>query len=163
MIEGGRELPRPLFRKGTKNQLDKSFQTKQSGRGLFHFSVEERRRQKRNTDYMELLSELDTGQKVISQAKAKQIIDDVNAEFSDLPDSAMPIGIVAACYLGDPYEVHTIDLETGTIEHYKTSEPLPPMLEKARSIAQHPSYAFIEVYPDCLCAVDKNGEVSIVK
>jgi len=156
-------MPRPLFRKKSQKQLKWSTETRQANQGFLHTSFEERMRQKRTSSYLETMSGLDTGEKVISQAKTKEIMDAVKEEFPDLPDSEMPVGIVAKCYLGDPYEVHTFDIETGEILHYKTSEPLPPMLERARSIAQHPSYLFIEVYPNCLCAVDRNGEVSIVK
>lgn len=152
-------MPRPLFRKNT----DRSLQTKQSSQGFLHVSFEERLRQKRSAEYLQVFNDLDTGEKLMSQAKAQQIIDAVRAEFSDLPASSGPIGIVAACFLGDPYEVHTVDLETGMIRHYQTSESLPAILEQARSIAQHPSYAYIEVYSDCLCAIDKNGEVSVIK
>lgn len=156
-------MPRPLFRKEKKVHLEESTQTKRAHFGLSYSSVEERLRQKRSSAYLDTLSQLDTGEKVMSQAKTKQIMDAIQEEFLDLPDSAMPIGIVAACYLGDPYEVHSIDLDMNVILHYKISEPLPVMLEQARSIAQHPSYAYIEVYTDCMRAIDKNGEVAVVK
>lgn len=49
------------------------------------------------------------------------------------------------------------------IRHYKSFEALPPLLERARSLALYPSYAFIEVYADKLIAVSPNGDTSMVK
>ena len=152
-------MPRPLFHKNKKVQVESSTPTKQTHDGRLSASLDERLRQKRSSTYLDTLNQLDTGEKVISQARFKQIMDAIKEEFADIPDSALPIGIVATCYLGDPYEVHTIDLETHMIQHYKVSEPLPAMLEQARSIALHPSYAYIEVYADGMRAIDKNGEV----
>lgn len=156
-------MPRPLFRKGKKIEIQESIETQSKNVGFSFASTEERLRQKRSSNLLDTLAQLDTGEKVISQAKTKEIVDAIKSEFSDLADSTFPVGIVAACYLGDPFEVHTIDLKDEIIQHYKVFEPLPAMLEQARSIAQHPSYAFIEVYADCLRAVDKNGEVSVIK
>lgn len=153
---------RPIFRKNTgKLQLDLSTESRTSSWSEIEFN--ERLRQKRSLTCLEQISQLDVGEKLISQTQIQQIMDAIKGEFTDFPDSEMPMGIIAACYLGHPYEVHTIEIETGTIKHYRVSEPLPPLLERARSIAQHPSYAYIEVYRDCLCAIDKKGEVSIVK
>lgn len=69
---------------------------------------------------------------------------------------------VSICYLGKPYEVHTLDITGQIIEHYKSGHILPGGLEKARSIAMRGGYDFIEVYVDCCRAVSSNGLVSVI-
>ncbi|RAS17183.1 hypothetical protein DFO50_104145 [Microvirgula sp. AG722] len=43
-----------------------------------------------------------------------------------------------------------LDCAGQIIQHYKYSESLPTMLARGRSLALHPGYAFVEVYPDKL-------------
>ena len=69
---------------------------------------------------------------------------------------------MAVCYLGKPYEVHTLDVTGGIIEHYQTGQILPNGMEKARSIALRGGYEFIEVYTDCCRAISSNGKVSVI-
>ncbi|MDO4167932.1 MAG: hypothetical protein Q4D32_11070, partial [Eubacteriales bacterium] len=71
-------------------------------------------------------------------------------------------GCVSVCYLGEPYEVHTIDMKGGILEHYKKGQKLPDGMEKARGIALRGGYAFVEVYIDCCRAVSGNGTVSVI-
>lgn len=158
-------MPRPIFRKKAQLvELKETVSTESNlSSALSAVDIESRLREKRSAAYLDLFNKLDSGEKVISKAQTQQLIDAVKAEFPELPDSAMPLGIVAACYLGHPYEVHSIDMERCEIRHYRVSEPLPTMLEQARNIALHPSYAYIEVYKDCLRAIDKHGEVAVVK
>ncbi|WP_206885561.1 hypothetical protein [Alicyclobacillus mali (ex Roth et al. 2021)] len=118
---------------------------------------------RRSTEYVRALSELDLGPGVNLAEVVQSIIEKIRAELPDIELSRLPSGIVAKCYLGAPYEVHTLDLSGNIIRHYKTFEPLPEHLEVARSLALHPKYAFIEVYADALRAVMKSGEVAVVK
>ena len=74
-----------------------------------------------------------------------------------------PSGIVSKCYLGDPYEVHTLDVTGQIIEHYETYRKMPGIMEKARGLARSGSYSFIEVYPNALCAVKADGTVATLK
>ena len=63
-----------------------------------------------------------------------KIIED---EFPEIAIRGTLMGIVSRCYLGDPYEVHTLDISGNIIEHYKQGEPLPEYMEKARGLALH--------------------------
>ena len=73
----------------------------------------------------------------------------------------MPLGIVSRCYLGVPYEVHTLDLTShAIIAHYKTGQPLPPSFERARQLARHNAYAVVEVYAQKLLLIGDDGSVS---
>ena len=88
-------------------------------------------------------------------------------EFPDLAVENYPLGIVAKCYLGAPFEVHTFDfgaevLPANIVHHYKTFETLPAPLEMARSLALNPAYAFVEVYTDKLVPVATARTVSII-
>lgn len=157
-------MRRPIFRREqTQQQGNQLDLTKRQSTRIPATDLQMRLREPRSNSYLDLLNQLDVGEKVISQTEKQQIVDAIKEEFSDLSDPTILVGVVAACYLGHPYEVHTVDLETATIQHYRVSDPLPIHLEKARSLALHPSYAFIEVYADCLRVVDKQGGVSVIK
>ena len=70
--------------------------------------------------------------------------------------------MVSKCFLGDPYEVHTVDFTHTIIKHYKQGEVLPDGMEKARAIAARNIYMYIEVYTDHCCAISADGIVSII-
>lgn len=127
------------------------------------FSPNERLLQSRSSLYVQQMSEMDLGEKTLSDEKIGQIMNTIQLEFPDLPEESQPVGIVAACHLGQPYEVHTLDLHMEKIVHYRANAKLPANFEKARSLALHPSYAFIEVYPHSVRAIEKSGEVSVVE
>lgn len=74
-----------------------------------------------------------------------------------------PLGIVSKCFLGDPYEVHTLDVTGSIIEHYQRGRALPGRMEKARRLALCGHYEFIEVYEHALRAVSTNGTVATLK
>jgi hypothetical protein len=90
------------------------------------------------------------------------LIEAIANEFPELSIEQRPIGIVSQCYLGAPYEVHICDLGGGIIEHFQIYRPMPPLFERGRSLALHPGYAFVEVYPDTLRAVSLDGAVSVI-
>jgi hypothetical protein len=109
------------------------------------------------------MTRLDAGGVVASKQKVQELIDRIASEFPELAEIQLPLGIVSRCYLGEPYEIHSLDSRLEIIEHYKRGETAPNGLEKARRLALHPSYAYIEVYTNMMCAVTHTGEVSIIK
>ena len=119
-------------------------------------------RRKRSAEYVNMMQKLDSGGAVHNEQQVKKIIDAIKLEIPEIDLPGILLGIVSICYLGHPYEVHTLDMTGGIIEHYKVSETLPGGMEKARSLALHGGYAFIEVYADCCRAVDTYGNVSVV-
>lgn len=125
--------------------------------------LDRRLRQKRSSNYVKSMSNLDAGGVHCDRAKVQQLIRDIHNELPELAPAQYPIGIIAKCYLGMPFEVHTLDCTLEIIHHYKKGEPLPNMMEKARSLAIHPIYTFIEIYSDRMLAVKENGEVSVIK
>jgi len=78
----------------------------------------------------------------------------IEAEF---PDGLLPSGLVSLCYLGQPYEVHILDLVGQIVEHYEWNRPMPPKFEAARRLALHPAYVAIEVHADRLVAIREDG------
>ena len=72
------------------------------------------------------------------------------------------LGIVAPCYLGDPFEVHTLTVTGEIIQHYKKGCSLPSQLECARRLAASEKYVCIEVYKTCLCAISEDGSVAMI-
>ena len=119
-------------------------------------------RKPRSKAYMEAMHKLDAGGHVHNQHKVDEIIDAIRAEFPEVDITDVLLGCVAVCYLGEPYEVHTLDITGSIIEHYKAGQRLPGALEKARAIAIRGGYSFIEVYSDCCRCISANGSVSVV-
>ena len=119
-------------------------------------------RKTRSKEYIQSLHKLDAGGHVHNQNKLDEIINTIRNEFPDLEISGIMLGIVSICHLGEPYEVHTLDITGQIIEHYKKGQMLPGGLEKARSIAMRGGYDFIEVYTDCCRAISASGTVSVI-
>ena len=46
------------------------------------------------------------------------------------------------------------------VEHYKIGQALPGGMERARTLARHPSYVFVEVYFRQVRAVSADGTVT---
>lgn len=111
---------------------------------------------------MDAIQTLDAGGRVTNQQKIDDIIQQIKQEFPEVELAGLLLGFVSICYLGKPYEVHTLDIAGAIIEHYKTGEPLPNGLEKARGIALHGGYSFIEVYTDCCRAIGRDGSVAVI-
>lgn len=118
---------------------------------------------KRSERYLKTMTTLDAGSHVSTAENAKCIIDAIHAELPEITVDEFPIGIVSRCYLGSPYEVHTLDLAGGIIEHYEVYKVLPSDLEKARSLSLHPQYVLVEVYRNGeMRAVRQNGDIEYV-
>ena len=119
---------------------------------------------KRSDRYVKVMTTLDAGGHVSTAESAKCIIDAIHAELPEITVDEFPIGIVSRCYLGSPYEVHTLDLAGGIIEHYEVYKVLPSDLEKARSLSLHPQYILVEVYRNGeMRAVRQNGDIEYVE
>ncbi|MDH1426909.1 hypothetical protein N5J23_00940 [Comamonas aquatica] len=125
-------------------------------------ALQARLRLKRSSAYIQAVTRLDAGGHVHSPAATQALIDAIRQELPDVSVDALPHGIVARCYLGAPFEVHTLNCSGQIIQHYKTHESLPALLERARSLALHPGYAFIEVYASRLIAVSASGQTAII-
>lgn len=119
-------------------------------------------RKTRSKEYMNALQMLDAGGHVHNQQKVNEIINAIRNEFPEIEIAGVMLGFVSKCYLGQPYEVHTLDINGKIIEHYKAGQVLPGGLEKARSIALRGGYEFIEVYVDCCRCISSTGMVSVV-
>ncbi|GAE87870.1 hypothetical protein [Acetivibrio straminisolvens] len=120
-------------------------------------------RKQRSESYMNAIRHLDAGGHTCNSQLAKEILDAIRDEFPEVELPDLLIGIVSKCYLGENYEVHTLDINGNIIEHFRQGQKLKCGLEKARSIAIHGGYEFIEVYIDCLRAVSSNGSVSVIR
>ncbi|GAA0725309.1 hypothetical protein GCM10008905_20460 [Clostridium malenominatum] len=159
-------MPRPILAGKAEHQhkLELSVE-KAVNQKLFmdKTTLEKRLRNKRSNEYMESIKKLDVGGCEQSKKQFEACVEAIRNEFKDIPENNLLVGLVAKCYLGQPYDVHTIDMSGGILVHYKTSESMPALIERARSLALHGGYEYIEVYTDCLCAVKSDGSVSIVK
>ncbi|WP_336833566.1 hypothetical protein [Sphingobacterium siyangense] len=115
---------------------------------------------RRSARYMELISGLDA--KTLTDTKGMaDLMNAIKEEFGTADIANLPLGILAKCFLGHPHEVHTLDLSgTLIIKHYKISEPLPEDFEKARILAKHNAYVFVEIYRDKIILIREDGTAS---
>lgn len=118
---------------------------------------------KRSPEYMNAIARMDAGGHVHNQHMVDALIQAIQNELPEIEIDLGPQGIVSKCYLGAPYEVHTLDVAGHIIEHYETYRKMPGLLETARGLAKSGHYAFIEVYPNALRAVKEDGTVATIK
>ncbi len=117
--------------------------------------------ERRSARYVRSLRALDGSGKV-GTVDVSELVDAVHREFAD-KFCATPLGIVSRCYLGVPYEVHTLAMDGSIISHYRTGEPLPHGMDRARSLAESEHYLAIEVYPDRLMCVRPDGSTVLLE
>lgn len=160
-------MPRPLLRKVTQTTSDTLLSTtnisqpKQKQK-QDNVTINYLLRKKRSQAYIKALKELDAGGHTHNQAQVQAIIEAITNEFPEIELSGIFLGLISKCYLGKPYEVHTLDFTANIIEHYKAGSPLPQGMEKARSLAIRGGYEFIEVYTDCCRAISADGSVAVI-
>ncbi len=163
-------MPRPMIRAEQKNQvntdnlLSATFnqEQKKGNQQMDAMVVDRILRQSRSKKYMDYIHSLDSGGHVHNENAVREIMQMLQEEFPELDISGMLLGFVSKCYLGDPYEVHSVDVIGNIIEHYPRGVPMPNGLEKARAIAMCGSYDVIEVYSNCCRAISPNGGVSVI-
>ena len=158
-------MRRPLINTNVKQKTNLSVTPQQISRTtveLTGLALDKRLRQKRSYSYVNSLTKLDAGGVTCNHVQIDELKQAIQNEFPELNPYQYPIGIIAKCYLGNPYEVHTLDIKLDIIQHYKKDEAVP-ILDRGRSLALHPSYEFIEVYNDTLRAVTKSGDVVVIQ
>lgn len=147
-----------------QNQAELSLQPKpQVKTKLTPTQVDRILSRKRSKEYLEAIAQLDAGGHVHDQHKVDELIRIIQEELPEIEIDMGPQGIVSKCYLGAPYEVHTLDVTGQIIEHYESYRRMPGLLEKARGLARSGNYAFIEVYATALRAVREDGTVATIK
>jgi len=157
-------MGRQIIINPSASQTHIAFKTVASGPvvSLSKPELERRLRLKRSKAFVEAMTKLDAGFHLKDPNSLNALIAAIQEELPEITIDKLPIGVVARCYLGDGHDVHTLDRTGGIVTHFKTYESLPPLLERARSLALHVEYAFVEVYVDSLCAVRATGEVSMI-
>lgn len=111
----------------------------------------------RSVRYRAAIGRLDVSA-TLSPLELAEVADAIAREFAD-QWASVPLGFVGHCYLGPPYEAHTLTIDGQIIEHYVRGQALPGRLESARSLARTEHYLVIEVYPDRLVCVRTDGSV----
>ena len=163
-------MPKPIIRTMQQNQTktnsilsaSNDHSTQQHEKEMGKMKLNRLLRQPRSKEYMDAIHKLDAGGHAHDQAKVNDIINTIKSELPEIELIGILLGYVSVCYLGKPYEVHTLDITGKIIEHYKSGQALPNGLEKARGIALRGGYDFIEVYVDCCRAISANGSVSVI-
>lgn len=111
----------------------------------------------RSARYREAIGRLDASAS-LGVLELAEIADALAREFAERW-ATVPLGFVAHCHLGPPYEAHTLTIDGQIIEHYERGRALPGRLEAARSLARTDHHLVIEVYPDRLVCVRADGSV----
>jgi len=161
-------MPRPLIF-GTSEQthtnplFDSQTTSRRKAEQMNSEELDTMLRHPRSKAYMDAIHQLDAGGHVHTQHREEEILNAIRNEFPEIDIHGILLGLVSKCYLGAPYEVHSLDITGRIIEHFKMGQPLPDGLEKARSLAIHGGYDVIEVYVDCCRCISENGNVSIVR
>lgn len=156
-------LNRPQTQTNSDNILSATYAPpKKQAKTIDKVALDRMLRQPRSKRYMDAMTKLDAGGHTHNENQVREIIDAIKAEFPEVEITGVLLGFVSKCYLGTPYEVHTLDMTGNIIEHYKAGQTLPGGLEKARAVAIRGNYSFIEVYVDCCRCVSSNGTVSVV-
>lgn len=106
--------------------------------------VRRKRRGPRSDTLLEAVRQLDVAGDPRSREELRSWLEQ---EYSSRGGGAV-VGILAKCYLGHPYVDHRLDMVGGIVEHYRPADALPGNLDAARTLAQSPHYAFVEVYAD---------------
>jgi len=114
-------------------------------------------RRPRSKGYLAQVSQLDAGKYVHSKQAVDELLAAIAAEFPELALPDYPLGYLSRCHLGDPYEVHTLDVTGGIIEHFKVGQPLGAMFEKGRALALHRAYEVVEIYRDAVYCLRADG------
>lgn len=105
--------------------------------------------------YLDSLARLDAGTR-LTPADLQEIVDGIRQEFVQRW-AALPVGFVSRCYLGHPFEVHTLTPDGGILEHFRLSQPMPGPLEGARKHSLSGLYLSVEVYDNRLVCVRADG------
>lgn len=156
-------MPRPII--GTPVSHEKQQRTETAHRKHVRLAGPQlamRLREKRSARYVEAMQRLDAGTHQQNDDALKELLDAISAEFPELAIEQRPLGLVSKCYLGEPFEVHRCDLDGNIVEHFERYRAMPPLFERARSLAAHGAYRFIEIYVDTLRAVAPDGSVAVL-
>jgi hypothetical protein len=162
-------MPKPMLRSTQQTQnnsvlsLTSDSVSKQEMSEETKMKIDRLLRKPRSKRYMEMMRSLDVGGHVHNRKQTEDIINAIQTEFPEVEISGVLLGIVSKCYLGENYEVHSLDVTGGIIEHFRQGQQMPGGMEKARSVAIRGGYEFIEVYVDCCRAVSASGAVSVIK
>jgi hypothetical protein len=156
-------MPKPLINNKLNGKLSVSIDDSKN-KLVNKESFKKYIRQNRSKMFVDAIRKLDAGSTLDNKQAIDNLVSILQQDFPFIysyPPAGL-LGIVACCYLGEDFEVHTIDFSGNIITHFRRGQSLPGKLEKARGLAQAGNYAFIEVYEDCLCAVSENGHVSMI-
>lgn len=157
-------MPRPIIgaprADKTSSRLVRSTSAQEAS--LMGPRLKQRLRQKRSAAYVEAIHRIDAGTHQADRASLDSLLQEIANEFPELTIEQVPLGIVSKCYLGAPYQVHICDFRGEIVEHFQTYRPMPPLFERARSLAIHQAYALVEVYTNTLRAIASDGSVSVI-
>ena len=114
----------------------------------------------RSSRYVALLAGLDVG--AGNESNLARFLEQLRAELAELSLPEQPVGWLAACRLGAPYDVHSLDSAGNIVRHYHGHEALPGLYARARTLAMHPAYLFVELYPNYMIGIRADGTASRV-
>lgn len=158
-------MPRPIIGSAKIESLNSPREQSRSlrGAGLREPLLGKRLREKRSNAYVGAVRKIDAGSHQTNRVAFESLLQTISNEFPELSIDQMPLGIVSKCYLGSPFQVHICDFRGEILEHFEGYRAMAPLFERARSLAIHPNYEFIEVFTNTLRAVTTDGSVSVIE
>jgi hypothetical protein len=162
------DMPRPILGNRQNQQiggglsLERKNEARTSSRQLSKLELDRLLRKPRSREYMEAMRKLDIGSHTHNDAQRDEIIRILQNEFPEVELGGILEGIIAKCYIGPEYDVHSINISGGIIHHFQKNESKPPELARARALAARGTYEFIEVYHDCCRCVSADGTVAVI-
>ena len=156
-------MPRPILGSPVAHQKQSRTEpARQTQARLAGPQLAMRLREKRSAKYVEAMQRLDAGTHQQNAAALQELLDAMASEFPELTIDQRPLGTVSKCFLGEPYEVHRCDMDGNIVEHFQRHQAMPPLFERARGLAAHGAYRFIEIYADSLRAIAADGSVAVL-
>ena len=114
-------LNRPQTQTNSDNILSATYAPpKKQAKTIDKVALDRMLRQPRSKRYMDAMTKLDAGGHTHNENQVREIIDAIKAEFPEVEITGVLLGFVSKCYLGTPYEVHTLDM-TGITRQVRLS------------------------------------------
>lgn len=114
-----------------------------AGGALSDYAITQRRLS-RPAELLDAVASLDTQ---TDERARKEIMEWINQVYAERQGGPL-LGLFGRCFLGHPYIDHVMDTSGSILEHFTTSDSVPPGFTMARPLARSDAYLYIEVYAD---------------
>lgn len=121
-------------------------------------------KKRRSQNYIDLITKLDQSCLLFDNQPIGELSKVFHSEFPEVPSypPSNLVAIVRPCLCETSCEFFVVDFKHDVVKCYaKNMKDLPQELKRIRNLALSGYYLLLEVYEDCICAVNKNGFAAI--